>query len=59
MDTRSPDADTGRWHSECSAGRHGSFCSQAGRPMTDIVLILVTFAFFAVGIAYVAGCDRL
>ena len=27
--------------------------------MIDAVLVLATFAFFGVSLAYVAGCDRL
>jgi len=27
--------------------------------MMDLVLLLTTVAFFAVSLAYVAGCDRL
>jgi hypothetical protein len=27
--------------------------------MLDLAFVLATFAFFAVALAYVAGCDRL
>jgi hypothetical protein len=31
----------------------------AGAPMTDLVFIVVTAAFFALAAAYVRGCARL
>jgi hypothetical protein len=30
-----------------------------GAAMTDLILVVVTIAFFALSIAYTRGCDRL
>jgi hypothetical protein len=40
------------WHGRC-------FRADEGAPMTDLVFILVTLAFFALAAAYVLGCERL
>jgi hypothetical protein len=34
-------------------------CGQECMPMLDVVFVVVTVVFFAVSIAYVAGCERL
>jgi hypothetical protein len=49
--------ETGRWHTECLRAVHVRLHRR--RAMTDLVLIVVTVVFFAVAIAYAAGCDRI
>ena len=55
------------------AGRHGTttalesattiltatFSRSGGYPMFDVLFVAVTFAFFAITLAYTTGCERL
>ncbi|HUL60537.1 MAG TPA: hypothetical protein VLU43_14750 [Anaeromyxobacteraceae bacterium] len=65
--------DIAAWHPRCTAadqvrtgapGPEGSAGARdreppPGPPMLDTVFVLSAVAFFAVALAYVAGCDRL